>query len=416
MSASSIPSSLHQHTEYKRPSGNGRRLSRRGEGGLCDADLAPPGRRHRAGLRRRRAPARHQAPGDILLKRAAAAGLKGTPAEPVSPHGLRAGFVTTAYRNGVPDEEIMGHTRHRSLTTMRSYAAGLPLASDSTHRLEPLAVPVGRITLILRRHLWVVAAVFLFGIGVTALVVKGMPRRYTAEVSILVEPQRTQVSDLQAISADPGDIGTVVRTQIDILRSPTLAVNVVKALNLTNEPEFVPQDSGISALLTTVLGRLGMKQVAPTRAPVYEDMVDIAAGLLSTKIAFFNEARSGVLRIDVTTQDPDLSANIANELARQFLDYKRQAKFAAMQRAHDWFQEQMGLLSEQLRASERDIEKYRREHRLDEDAAPDDSDVASRTATINRQQLDAISRQVSEASRDLALKEREMRCTAFHAV
>jgi hypothetical protein len=30
--------------------------------------------------------------------------------------GLRAGFVTTAYRNGVPDEEIMGHTRHRRLT------------------------------------------------------------------------------------------------------------------------------------------------------------------------------------------------------------------------------------------------------------------------------------------------------------
>ena len=57
----------------------------------------------------------------ILLKRAAKAGLKGTLAEPFSPHGLRAGFVTTAYRNGVPDEEIMGHTRHRSLTTMRSY-------------------------------------------------------------------------------------------------------------------------------------------------------------------------------------------------------------------------------------------------------------------------------------------------------
>jgi integrase len=61
----------------------------------------------------------------ILLKRAARAGLKSTLTEPVSPHGLRAGFVTTAYRNGVPDEEIMGHTRHRSLTTMRSYGDGL---------------------------------------------------------------------------------------------------------------------------------------------------------------------------------------------------------------------------------------------------------------------------------------------------
>ena len=67
----------------------------------------------------------------ILLKRAAAAGLKGTLAEPVSPHGLRAGFVTTAYRNGVPDEEIMGHTRHRSLTTMRSYVRRAKLSQAS---------------------------------------------------------------------------------------------------------------------------------------------------------------------------------------------------------------------------------------------------------------------------------------------
>ena len=65
----------------------------------------------------------------ILLKRAARAGLRGTLAEPVSPHGLRAGFVTTAYRNGVPDEEIMGHTRHRSLTTMRSYVRRAKLLS-----------------------------------------------------------------------------------------------------------------------------------------------------------------------------------------------------------------------------------------------------------------------------------------------
>jgi len=58
---------------------------------------------------------------DILLKRASTAGVTGTWEEPVSPHGLRAGFVTAAYRNGVPDEEIMGHTRHRSLTSMRTY-------------------------------------------------------------------------------------------------------------------------------------------------------------------------------------------------------------------------------------------------------------------------------------------------------
>ena len=44
----------------------------------------------------------------ILVKRIGQAGITNTWAEPVSPHGLRAGFVTAAYRNGVPDEEIHG--------------------------------------------------------------------------------------------------------------------------------------------------------------------------------------------------------------------------------------------------------------------------------------------------------------------
>jgi len=67
----------------------------------------------------------------VLKKRAAQAGMTGTIWEPVTPHGMRAGFVTTAYKNGVPDEEIMGHTRHRSLTTMRGYVRRAKLDTAS---------------------------------------------------------------------------------------------------------------------------------------------------------------------------------------------------------------------------------------------------------------------------------------------
>jgi len=67
----------------------------------------------------------------VVLKRARLAGIKGTRLEPVSPHGLRAGFVTSAYRANIPDEEIMGHSRHRSLATMRSYVRRSKLSHAS---------------------------------------------------------------------------------------------------------------------------------------------------------------------------------------------------------------------------------------------------------------------------------------------
>nr|WP_284948277.1 site-specific integrase [Acidisoma sp. PAMC 29798] len=67
----------------------------------------------------------------ILKKRAGQAQISGTIWEPITPHGMRAGFVTTAYKNGVPDEEIMGHTRHRSLATMRGYVRRTKLNTAS---------------------------------------------------------------------------------------------------------------------------------------------------------------------------------------------------------------------------------------------------------------------------------------------
>ena len=67
----------------------------------------------------------------ILKKRAAQANIFGTIWEPITPHGMRAGFVTTAYKNGVPDEEIMAHTRHRSLKTMRGYVRRAKLGTSS---------------------------------------------------------------------------------------------------------------------------------------------------------------------------------------------------------------------------------------------------------------------------------------------
>lgn len=62
----------------------------------------------------------------ILRRRATAAGLAG-----LSPHGLRAGFVTEAYRAGARDEQIMAHTRHRDLATMRGYVRRAKLEACS---------------------------------------------------------------------------------------------------------------------------------------------------------------------------------------------------------------------------------------------------------------------------------------------
>jgi integrase len=67
----------------------------------------------------------------ILQRRAELAGLVVSGRERLSPHGLRAGFITEAYRAGARDEEIMQHTRHRDLKTMRGYVRRASLVTES---------------------------------------------------------------------------------------------------------------------------------------------------------------------------------------------------------------------------------------------------------------------------------------------
>ena len=76
-----------------------------------------------------------EAVGHILKRRAEAAGLSIGALERLSAHGLRAGFVTEAYKAGARDEQIMAHTRHRDLRTMRSYVRRAKLLAESPVKL-----------------------------------------------------------------------------------------------------------------------------------------------------------------------------------------------------------------------------------------------------------------------------------------
>jgi integrase len=71
----------------------------------------------------------------ILRKRATLAGLVLPRGERLSPHGLRAGFITQAYINGARDEQIMDHTRQKDLRTMRGYVRRAKLVTDSPAKL-----------------------------------------------------------------------------------------------------------------------------------------------------------------------------------------------------------------------------------------------------------------------------------------
>jgi integrase len=67
----------------------------------------------------------------ILARRVAMAGIVVDGFDRLSAHALRVGFITEAYDKGVRDEDIMRHTRHRDLRTMRGYVQRAGLVRES---------------------------------------------------------------------------------------------------------------------------------------------------------------------------------------------------------------------------------------------------------------------------------------------
>jgi integrase len=67
----------------------------------------------------------------ILAQRVAMAGIVVDGFDRLSAHALRVGFITAAYDKGVRDEDIMRHTRHRDLRTMRGYVQRAGLVNES---------------------------------------------------------------------------------------------------------------------------------------------------------------------------------------------------------------------------------------------------------------------------------------------
>jgi integrase len=74
----------------------------------------------------------------ILRRLADEAGLEVDAGERLSPHGMRAGFITEAYLNGALDEQVMAHARQKSIETTRRYRNRVKTIAASPTRLLDL--------------------------------------------------------------------------------------------------------------------------------------------------------------------------------------------------------------------------------------------------------------------------------------
>jgi len=280
----------------------------------------------------------------------------------------------------------------------RRLAPALPM--DQASLQEPLGVPVSRAFRVIRRRGWVAALVVVVVMGAATTIVMQLEPAYTSQASVLVESRRTQLNDLQVSAPEAQDTPNAVQTQIDILRSPALLLQVAKGLNLTEREEFDPPATGPIARLRALIGPA---PVPPTQA----ERELTAAQILAGKLTITSELRSSVVRLSVSTGDAELSAAIVNEIAERYLAFNRDRKYATLQRAVSWFQTRLTELSGQVQESQAALQAYREANNL-ADTPITSSPLAADRLSVQAQQLADVNRQLTTVVGERARREAQV--------
>lgn len=191
----------------------------------------------------------------------------------------------------------------------------------------------------------IIAGTLLIGVVVTLLVVP----EYEASSQILIEDQAEQIIEGGSLDSSVSPVGTerFLQTQIGVINSRSLALNVVQANRLDENAAFFeafgaefPQETGISGKAA--------RQLRSARA----------ANLLLQALVVEITPGSRIASITITSRDRELSAKLANEYAEQFIAYNLNQKYDSSAYARQFLSRRLAEVRQKLTKSERDLNSF----------------------------------------------------------
>lgn len=227
---------------------------------------------------------------------------------------------------------------------------------------------------------WIVGLAIAAGIA-TFIGLSMMRPLYTSETRILIqndESSFTRPADEEGLNSQQRVLDEqAVQSQVQVITSRDLAVEVIKSLDLTNNQAFA-KDAG-----TSVVGRLLRSLGLGIGSKKSEE--EKAADTFAKHLAVFQLAKSSVIGIDYTSGDSGLAAQIANKLADVYIAWQRQAKLEQTKDATAWLNAQIEVLRPKVAESEAAAEQFRSSEGLF---------AGTNNVTLNAQQLSELNSQV----------------------
>ncbi|MGB3809088.1 MAG: polysaccharide biosynthesis tyrosine autokinase [Parvibaculum sp.] len=251
----------------------------------------------------------------------------------------------------------------------------------------------------LHRRMGVILGV-VFGLTSLVLVaVFQVTPLYTGQALVLISSQRTQVVDMEAVMSGLSTDSVAIDSEVEILKSRSVARRVIEKLGLMSDPEF---NNALTppTIFDRFNPRIWLKAltgggVQASEEEQREREINAVINKLVDRESILRRRLTFVIEVNVKSESPQKAAKIANAIAETYVLDQLEAKFDATKQANEWLSMRLSDLRQQVQESERAVEIYRSEQGLE----------GTDGATINDQQLSELNAQLILARTDFAEKQ-----------
>ena len=226
------------------------------------------------------------------------------------------------------------------------------------------------LAVILRRR-WTVVAVLLLVVFTTAFFTFRMKPLYKATATLEISPTQPQVVPF----GDEGRVRVIeqaryIQSQVEILKSRTLARRVVEALDLEHNPEFQAKKKGyLSRLIGGVNGAvkslLGGGKVAKSlpvnpREAKMDSLVSAFLGRL--KVSPLKGGKSYLMAVSFEAHDPKLASKVVNTLVEEYIAFDLEKRVEATKVGKQYLEKQIARVQARLEEAEERLNRFAREN------------------------------------------------------
>nr|WP_257170280.1 polysaccharide biosynthesis tyrosine autokinase [Bradyrhizobium sp. SRS-191] len=207
----------------------------------------------------------------------------------------------------------------------------------------------------LRRRYLVIAITAAASLAASFAVLKMIPPTFSADVKIMLGSAKPPVLQPQPAQDDPP---LDMESQIEILKSKSIATAVITKLNLADDPDYSGKASPLHGVVDA-MRRLSGAAPEPV-TPSMDDLLDE----FQRRMNAFRIGTSTVVEVDYSASDPQRAAMIANAIVKEYFDQQVKAEANEHRTVTAWLHERLQDLGNDATAAERAVNDLKSRHNI----------------------------------------------------